>query len=183
MVIQSIGVVITITPHCGKGHSTGRYENRLGRLFRLETSPLHSLTKKKPTGRDCGRFGSTSFLLLSSRSSYVEKKTCECAVQPARIAGIPWTIGAGLAEIGFTFESFTSSCSILRCSWGWGRLVCVMARFSHSVGRRRSPHSESTIYEAWFVEILKQSMTLWGWKKKGGHNAALLWNFRSTAWE
>lgn len=47
-----------------------------------------------------------------------------------------------------------------------------MARFSHSVGRRRGPHSESTIYEAWPVEILKQSMTPWGWKKKGGHNAA-----------
>jgi hypothetical protein len=29
MVIQSNGVVITITPHCGKGHSNGRYENRL----------------------------------------------------------------------------------------------------------------------------------------------------------
>jgi hypothetical protein len=53
---------------------------------------------------------------LSSRSSYVEKKTCECAVQAARVADTPWTIGAGLEEIGFTLESFTSSCSILRCS-------------------------------------------------------------------
>ena len=27
--------------------------------------------------------------VFSSRSSYVEKKTCETAAQPARIAGIP----------------------------------------------------------------------------------------------
>jgi hypothetical protein len=54
--------------------------------------------------------------LLSSRFSYVEKKTCECAVQAARVADTPWTIGAGLQEIGFTLASFTSSCSILRCS-------------------------------------------------------------------
>ncbi len=55
-------------------------------------------------------------------------------MQAARIADIPWTIGAGLAEIGFTCESFKSSSSTLRCSCGWGRLVCVMMQFSHSVG-------------------------------------------------
>jgi len=38
---------------------------------------------------------------------YVEKKTRECAVQLAGIVDIPWAIGAGLAEIGFTLESFT----------------------------------------------------------------------------
>ncbi len=57
---------------------------------------------------------------------YVEKKTCEFAVQAARIADIPWTIGAGFAEIGFTFESLTSSSSTLRCSCGWGWLVYVI---------------------------------------------------------
>jgi hypothetical protein len=72
-------------------------------------------------------------------------------VQLDRIAQIPWTIGAGLAEIGFTLESFTITCSILRCSCGWGRMVCVMAQFSHSVGRRRSPLSKCTIYDAMFV--------------------------------
>ena len=66
----------------------------------------------------------------------VEKKTCEFAVQAARIAGIPWTIGAGFAETGFTFESFTSSSSTLRCSCGWGRLVCLMIQFSHAAGKR-----------------------------------------------
>jgi len=63
---------------------------------------------------------------------YVEKKTCEFAAKPARIADSPFTIGAGLAEIGCTFESLNSSASILRCSCGWGRLVCVMMRFSHA---------------------------------------------------
>ena len=66
----------------------------------------HAIDHKNHRSR-LGHFGSTS-----SRSSYVEKKTCEFAVQPARIADIPWAIGAGLAEIGFTLESFTSSCSI-----------------------------------------------------------------------
>ena len=56
-------------------------------------------------------------------------------MQAARIADIPWTIGAGLAEIGFTFESFTSRASTLRCSCGWGRLVCIMMQFSHAPGR------------------------------------------------
>src|ERR1700733_13834069 len=79
--------------------------------------------------------------LLSSRFRYVEKKTCESAVPPVRIVVIPWTIGgAGLAEIGFILESLTSSCSILRCSCGWGGLVLVLAQFSQGVGRRRSPH-------------------------------------------
>jgi hypothetical protein len=64
------------------------------------------------------------------------------------MADIPWAIGAGLAEIGFTLESFMISCSILRCSCGWGRMVCLIAQFSHSVGRRRSPLSKGTIYEA-----------------------------------
>jgi hypothetical protein len=82
------------------------------------------------------------FSLLSARS-YVEKKTRESDVQPARIADIPWIIGAGLAEIGFILESFASSCSILRCSCSWGWLVCIMARFSHSDGRRRSPHLQT----------------------------------------
>ena len=59
-------------------------------------------------------------------------------MQAARIADIPRTIGAGLAEIGFTFESFTSSASTLRCSCGWGRLVCVMMQFSHVLGWGRS---------------------------------------------
>jgi hypothetical protein len=49
-------------------------------------------------------------------------------------------MGADFVSIGFIFESFTSSFSTLRCSCGWGRLVCVMAQFSHSVGRRRSAH-------------------------------------------
>lgn len=37
---------------------------------------------------------------------------------PFRIAGIPWTMGTGLAEIGFALESFTSSAStkILFCN-------------------------------------------------------------------
>jgi hypothetical protein len=59
--------------------------------------------------------------------NYVEKKTCEFAAQAFRIADIPWAMGAGLAEIGFALESFTSSASILRCSCGWGRLVHVIA--------------------------------------------------------
>jgi len=63
---------------------------------------------------------------------YVEKNTREFAVQ-ARIAAFAGTIGASLAEIGFTFESFTSSASTLRCSCGWGRLVCVMTVLSHAV--------------------------------------------------
>ena len=59
-------------------------------------------------------------------------------MQLARIVDIPWAIGAGFAEMGFTLESFTISCAILRCSCGWGRLVCVMTQLSHSVGRRSS---------------------------------------------
>ncbi len=50
-------------------------------------------------------------------------------------ADLPNTIGAGLAEIGFICESFTSSSSTLRCSCGWGRLVWVMTQFSHVMGR------------------------------------------------
>jgi hypothetical protein len=53
------------------------------------------------------------------------------------------TIGAGLAEIGFIFESFTSSFSTLRCSCGWARLVCVMLQFSHAVGAEEK-HSDCT---------------------------------------
>ena len=49
---------------------------------------------------------------------YVEKKTCEFAERALRTAGSPRTIGAGSAEIGFVFESFTSNSSILRCSCG-----------------------------------------------------------------
>jgi hypothetical protein len=74
---------------------------------------------------------------VGSTILYVEKKTCEFAVQAARSAGFPSTIGAGFAEIGFIFESFTSSSSILRCSCGWGRLVRVMMQFSHAAGQRR----------------------------------------------
>ena len=60
----------------------------------------------------------------------------------ARIAGFsPSTIGAGLAEIGFTFESFTSSSSTLRCSCGGDSLACVMMQFSHVLGWRRSTWS------------------------------------------
>jgi hypothetical protein len=44
---------------------------------------------------------------LSQSVRYVEKKTCELAVRAPRFADSPITIGAGLAEIGFTFESFT----------------------------------------------------------------------------
>jgi hypothetical protein len=36
---------------------------------------------------------------------YVEKKTCEVAVPAVRTADFPSTIGAALAEIGFTVES------------------------------------------------------------------------------
>jgi hypothetical protein len=68
------------------------------------------------------------------RLRHVEKKTCEFAVQPARIAGFPGTIVVGFAEIGFIFESFMSSSSTLRCSCGWGRLVRFMMQFSHAVG-------------------------------------------------
>jgi len=50
----------------------------------------------------------------------MSKKTCEFAEQAARIAGPPCTMWAGLAEIGFTFESLASSSSTLRCSCGWG---------------------------------------------------------------
>jgi hypothetical protein len=70
--------------------------------------------------------------------AYVEKKTCEFAVQAARIANFLSAIGAGLAEIGFIFESFMSSFSTLRCSWGWGRLVCVMMLLSHASGAEKS---------------------------------------------
>ena len=59
-------------------------------------------------------------------------------MQAARIAGFPSTIGAGFAEIGFIFESFTSSSSTLRCSCGGGRLACVMMQFSHVLRWRRS---------------------------------------------
>jgi hypothetical protein len=46
-------------------------------------------------------------------------------VQAARIAGFASSIGAGFAEIGFIFESFTSSSSTLRCSEN-----CIMKRTS-----------------------------------------------------
>jgi hypothetical protein len=73
----------------------------------------------------------------TSRSeNYVEKKTCEFAGQPCRIADIPWTMGAGLAEIGFALESFTSSASILRCSCGWGRLIRVIGQLFHGPEQR-----------------------------------------------
>src|SRR5271169_3478554 len=88
-----------------------------------------SPTTKRPTD--------SAVATVRSTISYVEKKTCEFAVRAARIAGFPSTIGAGLAEIGFIFESFTSSSSTLRCSCGWGRLVSVMMQFSHAVGQRR----------------------------------------------
>lgn len=91
-----------------------------------------------------GRVGSTTL--------YVEKKTCEFAVQADRIAGFPVTIGAGFAEIGFIFESFTSSFSILRCSCGWGRLVRIITQFSHALGQRRRTQ---TVARSSAVEILK----------------------------
>jgi len=100
--------------------------------------------------------------LWSSRFSYVEKKTCECAVQAARVADTPWTIGAGLQEIGFTLASFTSSCSILRCSWGWGRLFCVMDLFSHSVGRKEKspPNASFTSYSPSSAFCLVKSLRI-----------------------
>jgi hypothetical protein len=106
---------------------------------------------------------------VGSIYSYVEKKTCEFAVQAARIADIPWTIGAGLAEIGFTLESFTSSSSTLRCSCGWGRLVCVMVQFSHIVGRRSGPlhHLQGTVCGK--IETFRQKDGQWlGMKKSPG---------------
>jgi hypothetical protein len=72
---------------------------------------------------------------------YVEKNTCEFAVPAARIAGFPRTMGAGFAEIGFIFESLTSSSSTFRCSCGWGRLVRVMTPFSHAVRQRGRTHT------------------------------------------
>ena len=62
----------------------------------------------------------------STTFCYVEKKTCEFAVDAGLIANFLGRIGTGFAEIGFTFESFKSSFSILRCSCGWGRLISVM---------------------------------------------------------
>src|SRR5579864_1682387 len=73
----------------------------------------------------------------TSRSEdYVEKKTCEFAGQACRIADIPWTMGAGLAEIGFALESFTSSASILRSSCGWGRIIRVIRQLFHGAGTK-----------------------------------------------
>jgi hypothetical protein len=89
---------------------------------------------KKAHRLSCGRRSE------STCSRYVEKKTCGFAVQAARVADSPSTMGADFVQTGFIFESFTSSFSTLRCSCGWGRLVCVKAQFSHSVGRRRSAH-------------------------------------------
>jgi hypothetical protein len=77
--------------------------------------------------------------LCLSLFAYVEKKTCEFAVQAAKIANFPSAIGAGLAEMGFIFESFTSSFSTLRCSWGWGRLVTVMPLLSHMGCWQKAP--------------------------------------------
>ena len=74
------------------------------------------------------------------RVRYVEKNTREFAVQ-ARIAAFVGTIGASLTEIGFTFDSFTSSASTLRCSCGWGRLVCVMMVLSHVAAEENIPVS------------------------------------------
>jgi len=71
---------------------------------------------------------------VGSTIRYVEKKTCEFAVPAVRLAVFPGTIGVGFAEIGLIFESFTSSSSTLRCSCGWGRLVCFIIQFSHAVG-------------------------------------------------
>jgi hypothetical protein len=62
-------------------------------------------------------FSSSPCRTISVRN-YVEKRTCEFSGQPFRIADIPWTMGAGLAEIGFALESSTSSAStkILFCN-------------------------------------------------------------------
>jgi hypothetical protein len=91
----------------------------------------------------------------SSIFCYVEKKTCEFAVEagPANFLG---RIGAVLAEIGFTFESFKSSFSILRCSCGWGRLISVMDKLSHVEAQKINP-SSCTNLEAPTVKILKHS--------------------------
>ncbi len=78
---------------------------------------------------------------VGSTIRYVEKKTCEFAELAARIVGFPITIEAGLGEIGFIFESFTSSSSTLRCSCVWGRLVRVMMQFFHALGLRRRTHT------------------------------------------
>jgi len=83
---------------------------------------------------------------------YVEKKTCESAENASRIAASPRTMGAGFAEIGCTFESLRSRASTLRCSCGWGRLVCVMMPFSHMLGREHE-RFDCTICRAPSVEI------------------------------
>lgn len=48
-----------------------------------------------------------------------ERNTKSVAVAAPRVR-------AAIAEIGFTFESFRSGCSILRCSRAWGRLFCII---------------------------------------------------------
>jgi len=76
---------------------------------------------------------------------YVEKKICGRAVRPARSAGNLWTIGAGLAETGFILESLMRSCSILRCSCGWGRLGDVMVLLSHEPEASSRKHRRQRI--------------------------------------
>jgi hypothetical protein len=88
---------------------------------------------------------------------HVEKKTCEFAVQAARIAGFPGTIVVGFAEIGFIFESFMSSSSTLRCSCGWGRLVRFMMQFSHAMGAEEKDSELPPLARSPSVEIMKHS--------------------------
>ena len=63
-------------------------------------------------------------------SGYVEKNNRGWAVP---VAVCPYAIGAGFAETGCFLASWMSSCSILRCSCGMGRLGCVMSGFFHSL--------------------------------------------------
>ena len=96
------------------------------------------------------------FLRWNQRIRYVEKKTRGFAVLAARIAGFPTTTIAGLAAIGFIFDSFRSSSSTLRCSCRWGRLVCVIVPIvSRSEGGEKD--AKRTVCKASSVEILKHS--------------------------
>lgn len=45
-----------------------------------------------------------------------------------------FAIGAGFAEIALIFASFTSSFSILRCSFGRPSLMIVMTGLFHTIG-------------------------------------------------
>src|SRR5579872_1310563 len=60
---------------------------------------------------------------------YVEKNTRGCLVP---VADCPKASGAGFAETGRLFANAMSSCSILRCSCGMGRLGCIMRTVCHS---------------------------------------------------